>query len=98
MAGNIIPRHSDGLLPRPDPPLTRDLTACTRTSPDPVAHAFLDMLSEEIPLVPGHIRARSPTRRTEAVSRRADCLTPPRQGWFNPSRTQNMYVARARWS
>ncbi|MCM2425007.1 LysR family transcriptional regulator [Streptomyces sp. RKAG337] len=56
--GNIIPPHFDGLLLRPEPPVTRPLTAYTRSSPDPIAHAFLDMLSEEIPLTPRHIRER----------------------------------------
>ncbi|GAA2275799.1 LysR family transcriptional regulator [Kitasatospora cystarginea] len=55
---NTIPPHFAGALLRPDPPVSRQLTAYTRTGPDPVAAAFLDILTDQALLMPTHIRRR----------------------------------------
>ncbi|MGF1427003.1 LysR family transcriptional regulator [Kitasatospora sp. LaBMicrA B282] len=55
---NTIPPHYTGVVLRPDPPVTRPLTAYTRTTPDPVAAAFLDILADQDLLTPRHIRRR----------------------------------------
>ena len=53
-----IPPHFAGLLLLPDPPVRRALAAYTRTSPDPIASAFLDILASEAPIMPAHVRRR----------------------------------------
>ncbi|GAA3117900.1 LysR substrate-binding domain-containing protein [Streptomyces echinatus] len=58
--GNVLPPEFHGMLLRPDPPLLRTLAAYTRGEPDPITHAFLDMLTAEVPLTPPHIRDRFP--------------------------------------
>ncbi|NYT92485.1 LysR family transcriptional regulator [Salinispora sp. H7-4] len=58
--GNAVPPHFEAALLRPDPALLRPLTAYTRSEPDPIAHAFLDMLAEEVPLTPTQVRRRFP--------------------------------------
>ncbi|WP_042424917.1 LysR family transcriptional regulator [Streptacidiphilus anmyonensis] len=55
---NTVPPHFAGTVLRPDPPVQRPLTAYTRTNPDPVAAAFVDVLAEHAPLMPRHIRKR----------------------------------------
>ncbi|MFF3006465.1 LysR family transcriptional regulator [Kitasatospora sp. NPDC057940] len=55
---NTVPPHFAGALLRPDPPVSRRLTAYTRTGPDPLAAAFLDVLSDRALLMPPHIRRR----------------------------------------
>jgi DNA-binding transcriptional LysR family regulator len=60
----IIPPHFPGLLLLPDPPVRRPLTAYTRTGPDPIAAAFIDILASEAPITPAHIRRRLGLRRT----------------------------------
>jgi DNA-binding transcriptional LysR family regulator len=54
----IIPPHFGGLLLLPDPPVRRTLTAYTRTSPDPIAAAFIDILANEALITPAHVRRR----------------------------------------
>jgi DNA-binding transcriptional LysR family regulator len=54
----IIPPHFGGVLLLPDPPVRRPLTAYTRTSPDPIAAAFIDILATEALITPAHIRRR----------------------------------------
>ncbi|MFI0812993.1 substrate-binding domain-containing protein [Streptomyces echinatus] len=58
--GNVLPPEFHGMLLRPGPPLLRTLAAYTRGEPDPITHAFLDMLTTEVPLTPPHIRDRFP--------------------------------------
>ena len=60
----IIPPHFPGLLLLPDPPVRRPLTAYTRTGPDPIAGAFIDILASEAPITPAHIRRRLGLHRT----------------------------------
>ncbi|WP_269857011.1 LysR family transcriptional regulator [Streptomyces sp. RPT161] len=55
---NTIPRHFAGAVLRPDPPIHRRITAYTRTSPDPIAAAFLEILADQALLMPAHIRRR----------------------------------------
>jgi DNA-binding transcriptional LysR family regulator len=55
---NTIPPHFTGTVLRPDPPVSRPLTAYTRTTPDPVAAAFLDILADQLLLTPSHIQRR----------------------------------------
>jgi DNA-binding transcriptional LysR family regulator len=60
----IIPPHFPGLLLLPDPPVRRPLSAYTRTGPDPIAAAFIDILASEAPITPAHIRRRLGLHRT----------------------------------
>jgi len=60
----IIPPHFPGLLLLPEPPVRRPLTAYTRTGPDPIAAAFIDILASEAPITPAHIRRRLGLHRT----------------------------------
>lgn len=55
---NTIPPHFTGTLLQPTPPVHRQITAYTRTSPDPVAAAFLDILTDRALLMPTHVRRR----------------------------------------
>ncbi|MHA6765549.1 LysR family transcriptional regulator [Streptacidiphilus sp. PAMC 29251] len=55
---NTVPPHFGGALLRPDPPVSRTLTAYTRTSPDPIAAAFLETLADQALLMPSHVRRR----------------------------------------
>ncbi|WP_181794826.1 LysR family transcriptional regulator [Streptomyces sp. WELS2] len=55
---NTIPPHFAGAFLRPDPPLRRQLTGYTRTSPDPVTASFLEHLAEHAPLMPAHVAGR----------------------------------------
>ncbi|MFI9269841.1 LysR family transcriptional regulator [Kitasatospora sp. NPDC052896] len=55
---NTIPPHFGGILLRPDPPVSRPLTAYTRTSPDPIATAFMETLAEQVLLTPPHVHNR----------------------------------------
>ncbi|MGK4581876.1 LysR family transcriptional regulator [Kitasatospora sp. HPMI-4] len=55
---NTIPPHFNGAVLRPDPPVSRPLTAYTRTTPDPVTAAFLDILTDRSLLTPRHILRR----------------------------------------
>jgi DNA-binding transcriptional LysR family regulator len=41
---NILPKDFDGHILHPDPPVRRTLTAYTRSTPDPLAAAFMDVL------------------------------------------------------
>lgn len=52
---NMLPPNFDGAVRRPDPPLTRLLAAYTRTEPDPLTAAFIDVLAEHAyPAGPDH--------------------------------------------
>jgi DNA-binding transcriptional LysR family regulator len=42
--GNIVPANFDGVLLRPDPPISRPLCAYTRSRPDPVTEAFIAVI------------------------------------------------------
>ncbi|MFH8387581.1 LysR family transcriptional regulator [Kitasatospora sp. NPDC018058] len=55
---NTIPPHFNGAVLRPVPPVSRPLTAYTRTTPDPVTAAFLETLADQDLLTPRHIRRR----------------------------------------
>ncbi|MEU3184111.1 LysR family transcriptional regulator [Streptomyces sp. NPDC006923] len=55
---NTIPPRFAGAFLRPDPPVVRQLTGYTRTSPDPVTTSFLEALSAHAPLMPAHIGRR----------------------------------------
>jgi len=68
----IIPPHFGGALLRPDPPVRRPLTAYTRTSPDPIAAAFIDILATEALITPAHVRRRlGPSRGLSGVPPRS---------------------------
>ncbi len=54
---NIVPPAFDGALRWPDPPITRTLSAYTRSEPDPVTAAFLDTLAAEARPRPPHLRS-----------------------------------------
>ncbi|WP_433011359.1 LysR family transcriptional regulator [Kribbella sp. CA-294648] len=49
---NILPPAFDGHVLRTDPPTTRPLTAYTRGTPDPLATAFIEVLTNVWPKVP----------------------------------------------
>lgn len=55
---NTVPPHFAGTVLRPDPPVRRQLSGYTRTSPDPVTSSFLDALSTHAPLMPTHVAER----------------------------------------
>ncbi|MFC9286016.1 LysR family transcriptional regulator [Streptomyces sp. NPDC057052] len=55
---NTVPPHFGGAFLRPDPPLRRQLTGYTRTSPDPVTSSFLEALGDHAPLLPAHVARR----------------------------------------
>jgi DNA-binding transcriptional LysR family regulator len=55
---NVIPPHFDGLVLRPDPPVQRRLCAYTRTLPDALATAFVDMIADDALVTPPHIPRR----------------------------------------
>ncbi|GGY12052.1 LysR family transcriptional regulator [Streptomyces anandii] len=55
---NTVPPHFAGALLRPEPPVRRQLTGYTRTSPDPVTSSFLEALTEPGLLMPGHVARR----------------------------------------
>jgi DNA-binding transcriptional LysR family regulator len=63
---NTIPPHFAGAFLRPDPPLRRQLTGYTRTSPDPVTASFLETLGEHAPLMPTHVARRLRTAERSA--------------------------------
>jgi DNA-binding transcriptional LysR family regulator len=44
LPGNVIPPHFEGLVLRPDPPVTRMLSVYTRVGPDPITGAFVDAI------------------------------------------------------
>jgi DNA-binding transcriptional LysR family regulator len=52
---NILPAAFDGVLRRPDPPITRRLVAYTRGEPDPLTAAFLDALAAGSRPHPAHL-------------------------------------------
>jgi DNA-binding transcriptional LysR family regulator len=56
--GNILPPEFEGHLMRPEPPVLRMLSAYTRTRPDPVTTAFVDVLVDDALVTPQHIRDR----------------------------------------
>lgn len=56
--GNVVPPHFDGVLLRPDPPVTRPLSAYTRARPDPVTAAFIALTADNAVVTPAHIRRR----------------------------------------
>ena len=58
LPGNIIPRHFDGTLLRPDPPVLRPLSVYTRVRPDPITAAFVSAISVETLVTPIHITER----------------------------------------
>ncbi|MGW2377014.1 MULTISPECIES: LysR family transcriptional regulator [Kitasatospora] len=55
---NTVPPRFNGAVLRPDPPVSRPLTAYTRTTPDPITAAFLDTLAGQGILTPRHLRRR----------------------------------------
>ncbi|MFJ5274908.1 LysR family transcriptional regulator substrate-binding protein [Streptomyces sp. NPDC088358] len=66
--GSTIPPHFAGTVLRPDPPVRRQLTGYTRTSPDPVTTSFLDILSTQAPLMPAHVAERERLRDTDRTT------------------------------
>ncbi|MFH8841926.1 LysR family transcriptional regulator [Streptomyces sp. NPDC017868] len=58
---NIIPPHFDGALLRPDPPVRRTLTAYTRTRPDPLTVAFVNLLADQARVNPTGLPTTAPT-------------------------------------
>ncbi|GAA1951640.1 LysR family transcriptional regulator [Kitasatospora viridis] len=55
---NTVPPHYGGAVLRPEPRIERPLTGYTRTAPDPVTAAFLDLLADQELLTPPHVRRR----------------------------------------
>jgi len=49
---NIIPLNFDGQVLRPDPPVRRALSAYTRSRPDPLTAAFIDLLQKTGQVLP----------------------------------------------
>ncbi|WP_194918326.1 LysR family transcriptional regulator [Catenulispora rubra] len=49
---NIVPPHFAGAVLRLDPPIRRPLAAFTRTVPDPVTAAFIELLADRADLLP----------------------------------------------
>jgi DNA-binding transcriptional LysR family regulator len=56
--GNIVPPHFDGVVLRPDPPVTRPLCAYTRSRPDPATTAFIAVTAANAIVTPAHILRR----------------------------------------
>ncbi|MFD0274393.1 LysR substrate-binding domain-containing protein [Kitasatospora sp. NPDC127111] len=54
---NLVPPGFDGLVRRPEPPVRRPLVAYTRTRPDPLTAAFVDLLARQACLLPPHVTA-----------------------------------------
>ncbi|WP_395293698.1 LysR substrate-binding domain-containing protein [Kitasatospora hibisci] len=52
---NIVPLGFDGLVRRPEPPVRRPLVAYTRTRPDPLTAAFVELLARQACLLPPHV-------------------------------------------
>ncbi|MBP0448443.1 LysR family transcriptional regulator [Kitasatospora sp. RG8] len=52
---NIVPPGFDGLVRRPEPPVRRPLVAYTRTRPDPLTAAFVEVLARQACLLPPHV-------------------------------------------
>ncbi|WP_327682339.1 LysR family transcriptional regulator [Kitasatospora sp. NBC_00458] len=52
---NIVPVGFDGLVRRPEPPVRRVLVAYTRTRPDPLTAAFVDLLARRACLLPPQV-------------------------------------------
>ncbi|GAA1393266.1 LysR family transcriptional regulator [Kitasatospora putterlickiae] len=52
---NIVPAGFDGLVRRPEPPVRRPLVAYTRTRPDALTAAFVELLSRRACLLPEHV-------------------------------------------
>ncbi|GAB3817302.1 LysR family transcriptional regulator [Kribbella italica] len=50
---NILPTGFDGHVLRPDPPISRPLTAYTRGTPDPLTTAFIEVLTTTWSQIPG---------------------------------------------
>jgi DNA-binding transcriptional LysR family regulator len=56
--GNIVPPHFDGVVLRPDPPVSRPLSAYTRPRPDPITAAFVAVTAEKAVVTPPYILRR----------------------------------------
>ncbi|MFB6891651.1 LysR substrate-binding domain-containing protein [Kitasatospora sp. NPDC056327] len=52
---NIVPPGFDGLVRHPGPPVRRPLAAYTRTRPDPLTAAFVELLARRARLLPDHV-------------------------------------------
>ncbi|MFE7192250.1 LysR substrate-binding domain-containing protein [Kitasatospora sp. NPDC057541] len=52
---NIVPAGFDGLVRRPEPPVRRPLVAYTRTRPDALTAAFVELLARRACLLPEHV-------------------------------------------
>ncbi|MER5354508.1 LysR family transcriptional regulator [Kitasatospora sp. NPDC002551] len=52
---NIVPTGFDGLVRRPEPPVRRPLVAYTRTRPDALTAAFVELLARQACLLPDHV-------------------------------------------
>jgi DNA-binding transcriptional LysR family regulator len=61
---HVVPAHFDGALRWPDPPVTREVAAYTRTEPDLLTAAFLDVFAAHARLRPSHLHPppEGPTR------------------------------------
>jgi hypothetical protein len=58
VSGNGVTASYDGLLLRPDPPVSRHLSIYTRVRPDPITEAFVSPITEKTPATPSHIQLR----------------------------------------
>lgn len=66
--GNVVPATYDGLLLRPDPPVSRHLSIYTRVRPDPITEAFVTAITDEALATPDHIQERVRLRRTPSTT------------------------------
>ena len=55
---NIIPPDFDGVVLRPEQPISRMLSVYARDRPDPITEAFISAVTDETPVMPPHIAKR----------------------------------------
>jgi DNA-binding transcriptional LysR family regulator len=55
LPGNVVPRHFDGVMLHPDPPVERMLSVYTRVRPDPITEAFVEAISDKTLVNPAHV-------------------------------------------
>jgi DNA-binding transcriptional LysR family regulator len=62
LPSNVIPAHFDGIVRRPDPPVSRMLSVYTRVHPDPITEAFVDAIADQGLITPPTDRSRPAVR------------------------------------
>lgn len=63
MPANLIGADFDGQVLRPDPPVRRELAAYCRGEGDPLTAAFVECLTANATLMPGHVLSALPRDR-----------------------------------